>query len=568
MPLQVETTESHADEFFARNLGILGCGNSEDATFQIVKEFTDNAIDAVNRKYGSREEKMENSAQISVEVKCLKNGVIGIAVQDTGVGIQVNDLEDLMGKLFASSKGKGGEGGTFGLGVKAAVLYSKKCGLPGHLNITTSTMKDPKIHQVVLSMEGCRSSAIIHHEPSQKNISFSGTEVSILIIGNFEKSCSRLKSYFEGLFLQALNINISFVAKDVDAKKELASWDSQTSRKNSLLWSTIWLQKKVKEKFEVQSDTLIGSFTSKREGAGEVTCVVTATLRDPTVKEAGQALLSVFRYANNTVLYPSTSGCDILKGIREYSFWDKFGITFSGNPVQSRQDASTIFRIKHTAEIDFDLVLIVHISKCKAQYSSLTKCGLKLCNTLKIGLKRAIKSCFQQIRASNPNCFMSKDRKMELSSLQAVQRISKSIERIYKNCVDNKGCSSKFPAKLLKLLSLKAENVEGMMAIKLQENISHSIFARRKKKKRPWKQNDTSGTNNELKAVQPSDNISYHATLQRQPYALARQSANSDEKEAESRPSQLLLREVQNDTINEADFENLEACDSDAESFF
>jgi len=167
--------------FFQRNLELVGCGNKSDAVYQIVKEFTDNAVDAISQKKG-RDVNGENS--ISIELVIEEKDRMRITVQDSGLGIPEERIKFLLCRVFGSSKANGGEIGTFGIGLKAALVYATHSGAEGKLIVKTTTKNEPvfRIKHVTWreesGLEIVRSFTV-----SKEKVHLSGSEVSLRIVG-------------------------------------------------------------------------------------------------------------------------------------------------------------------------------------------------------------------------------------------------------------------------------------------------------------------------------------------------------------------------------------------------
>jgi DNA topoisomerase-6 subunit B len=147
------------------------------------------------------------------EEKLLRNEeVYTITVCDTGCGMELASIPTLMGTLFSSLKvcnEMEASIGAFGVGVKGALLYSlsTRPTTTGLLNITSSTRESKFVSEVDVTIQDSRP-VIVNTQTTLKSCAFSGTSVSLLIVGDFSRARKELQEYFDAILL--VNQNIFF----------------------------------------------------------------------------------------------------------------------------------------------------------------------------------------------------------------------------------------------------------------------------------------------------------------------------------------------------------------------
>jgi len=128
-----------------------------------------------------------------------------ISVRDNGCGMVHESIPNLLGKVLSGSKyGVRQTRGKFGLGAKMALIWSKKStGVP--IKIKTAHMKNtsdppPYVSKCILDIDIYKNEPkIIEHEKYANKELFVGTEVEVLIAGNWTTYKSRIVQYLQQL---------------------------------------------------------------------------------------------------------------------------------------------------------------------------------------------------------------------------------------------------------------------------------------------------------------------------------------------------------------------------------
>ncbi len=121
---KAELEEISASDFFYRNKSLAGFDNPVRATYTIVRELVENALDAAEMK------EVPPKVLVSIE-EGPREGVselpwYKITVADNGIGLKPEDIPKAFGRVFVSSKYRLMQSrGTFGLGGTMALLYGQ-----------------------------------------------------------------------------------------------------------------------------------------------------------------------------------------------------------------------------------------------------------------------------------------------------------------------------------------------------------------------------------------------------------------------------------------------------------
>jgi DNA topoisomerase VI subunit B len=139
--------------------------------------------------------------------KVSQEGYFNIRVKDNGCGMQHEKIPDLLGRVLSGSKyGVRQTRGKFGLGAKMALIWSKKStGVP--IKITTAhrpnsaSSNPPKtVSTCVLDIDITNNCPrIVEHKKKTNSTGWIGTELEILIAGNWTTYKSRVVQYLQQL---------------------------------------------------------------------------------------------------------------------------------------------------------------------------------------------------------------------------------------------------------------------------------------------------------------------------------------------------------------------------------
>jgi DNA topoisomerase-6 subunit B len=177
-------------EFFKRNRQIAGFTNPVRSTYQTIRELVENSLDATET-HG-----ILPDIKIWVSIVDVEKGFINITVEDNGIGIPPSKVPYAFGKLLYGSKYVERQTrGVFGLGVKAAVLYSQMTtGLP--VEVWTTTSGDPEEHYFKIKIDVRKNEPIVLEKKNKPVlVEKHGTKVSITIKGDWGRARSKVIEY-------------------------------------------------------------------------------------------------------------------------------------------------------------------------------------------------------------------------------------------------------------------------------------------------------------------------------------------------------------------------------------
>ncbi len=175
-------------EFFFRNIELTGFKNPARAIFQTVKEMLDNSLDAA--------ETHGILPKIMIQIENVKENIYRITVDDNGIGVPQDKIPYAFGRVLYSSKYVERQTrGTYGLGVKAAVLYAQKTtGEPAL--VISSPVGDKKVYRFKVSTDTSTNEPDVREKGAwSKAGDWHGTRVSITIEGNWSRARSKVLEY-------------------------------------------------------------------------------------------------------------------------------------------------------------------------------------------------------------------------------------------------------------------------------------------------------------------------------------------------------------------------------------
>lgn len=201
-------------QFLQRNLELLGFGNARDALVQCVKEVFENAMDAVLASDSAREMlriRVRNDAQRPqwIEIECT----------DTGSGIRTHEITQLCCGAFATTKASrrspddtptkaAPTSGKYGVGLKAAMLYSQQHDQNACLSITTTASSSEILYLQLRINADSEEPAVVQSLQQfivdEQHRRFSGTEMRLSVPcpekeTDLEHAVDTLALYFQSL---------------------------------------------------------------------------------------------------------------------------------------------------------------------------------------------------------------------------------------------------------------------------------------------------------------------------------------------------------------------------------
>ncbi len=209
MSEDIRLEEISAADFFYRNKSLAGFDNPVRATYTIVRELVENALDAA--------EMAENPPKIQVVMTEYKERDLGslpwyrIVVADNGIGLGPEEIPRAFGRVFVSSKYRLIQSrGTFGLGGTMALLYGQ---------ITTnmpfkviSAKKGEPVYEITMMIDIQKNEPVVLDRRILKGISrASFTVVESYFEGNYPRAKRKIIDYLHQTAIVVPYADISFM---------------------------------------------------------------------------------------------------------------------------------------------------------------------------------------------------------------------------------------------------------------------------------------------------------------------------------------------------------------------
>lgn len=185
-------------EFFKRNPELAGFSNPARAMYQTIRELVENSLDATDVH------KILPSIKIVIDLIDQEKQIYKINVEDNGIGIPPHVVPEAFGRVLYSSKYVIRQTrGMYGLGVKAAVLYSQMY-QERPIEIVTSPINSKRIYFFKLKIDVTKNEPIIYERFSILNDKgFHGTSVTIYLLGDWPRAKPRIYEYIKRTYLIA-----------------------------------------------------------------------------------------------------------------------------------------------------------------------------------------------------------------------------------------------------------------------------------------------------------------------------------------------------------------------------
>jgi len=204
--------EMSAAEFFARHKELAGFANPVRALYQTVRELVENSLDATD---GYR-----ILPSIQIVVRRLKPGAAAadrvlVEVLDNGVGVPVTVISQAFGKVLYSSKYVIKQSrGMYGLGVKAAVLYSQMTTGQG-VWVASSTRGSGYVYyrHLLINMKE-NEPVVLEQGQFEKTVRWHGTLVRLVIEGDWSRARGRVLEYIKRTLIITPYAEVSLVTPD------------------------------------------------------------------------------------------------------------------------------------------------------------------------------------------------------------------------------------------------------------------------------------------------------------------------------------------------------------------
>ncbi len=208
-----ELEEISPADFFYRNKALAGFDNPVKATYTIVRELVENALDACEEARRLPEvlvilERIkEKDSSIDVESE-VPTELYTLSVRDNGTGLSPEEIPRAFGQVLVSSKYKLIQSrGTFGLGGTMALLYGQiTTNMP--FEITSST--GGRIHKVTMKIDiQANRPVVLEKEVLGASIE-PFTEVKLHFRGNYPRAKSKIMDYLKQTAMITPYANIEF----------------------------------------------------------------------------------------------------------------------------------------------------------------------------------------------------------------------------------------------------------------------------------------------------------------------------------------------------------------------
>jgi DNA topoisomerase VI subunit B len=152
-----------------------------------------------------------------------------VTVRDNGCGMSHDAIPNLLGRVLSGSKyGVRQTRGKFGLGAKMALIWSKKStNMP--IRVKTAHMKKPgelgsHVSTCVLDIDIYKNSPrVMEHKKQVNHEKWVGTEMEVLIAGNWTTYKARIVQYFQQLAIITPYAQLELTYQDLsDSKRDMA----------------------------------------------------------------------------------------------------------------------------------------------------------------------------------------------------------------------------------------------------------------------------------------------------------------------------------------------------------
>lgn len=198
-------------EWFRRNRELAGFHNPARALYQTIRELVENSLDATET-YG-----ILPNIYIRISIEDEQKGWASVYVEDNGIGIPGNEIPNVFGRVFYSSKYKIKQHrGVFGLGLKMVVLYSQST-TNKPVYVRSSTIKSDKIYEYQIMIDTNNNSPIILDRREYPNkYKWHGTAVKVYLEGNWPAAKKRIEDYLKRTAIIAPYAEIILKSPDLE----------------------------------------------------------------------------------------------------------------------------------------------------------------------------------------------------------------------------------------------------------------------------------------------------------------------------------------------------------------
>jgi len=183
-------------EFFKRNPELAGFSNPSRALYQTVRELMENSLDATD-VHG-----ILPTIKINISLVDQEKQIYRVNIEDNGIGIPPHVVPNAFARVLYSSKYVLRQTrGMYGLGVKAAVLYSQMY-QERPVEVVTSPRGSKRLYTFKLKIDIVKNEPIVLERRSIENQSgWHGTSVTIYILGDWPKAKPRILDYLKRTYI-------------------------------------------------------------------------------------------------------------------------------------------------------------------------------------------------------------------------------------------------------------------------------------------------------------------------------------------------------------------------------
>ncbi|GAB6946542.1 DNA topoisomerase VI subunit B [Vulcanisaeta sp. JCM 16161] len=177
-------------EFFRRNREIAGFSNPTRAVYQTIRELVENSLDATETF------KILPSIKIYIDYADQSRNWVSIYVEDNGIGIPGDEIPNVFGRVFYSSKYRIKQHrGIFGLGAKMVVLYAQSTTNTPIL-VRSAPLKSDVIYEYQLMIDITKNEPVIVSQRTLENrYGWHGTAIKVVLEGDWPKAKRRIEEY-------------------------------------------------------------------------------------------------------------------------------------------------------------------------------------------------------------------------------------------------------------------------------------------------------------------------------------------------------------------------------------
>jgi DNA topoisomerase-6 subunit B len=192
-------------EFFKRYPELAGFSNPARALYQTIRELVENALDATD-VHG-----ILPSIKILIDLVNPDKQVYKVNVEDNGIGIPPHVVPNALGRVLYSSKYVLRQTrGMYGLGVKAAVLYSQMY-QDKPVEVYTSPLNSKRIYYFKLKIDVTKNEPVVLEKYSVSNDKgWHGTSVTLYLVADWQRAKSRVYEYIKKTYVVAPYAEITF----------------------------------------------------------------------------------------------------------------------------------------------------------------------------------------------------------------------------------------------------------------------------------------------------------------------------------------------------------------------